>query len=239
MRSIGIALASLLLLPQVAMARGHRGEREERGGRVVVGAPGVRGRVVVGPRGGVVVRGPRVGVRIGVAPPRPRYEVRTRAPSPRHVWRAGYWGWRNGAHYWVAGNWILPPATGEVWVPAAWVNVNGAWEFHDGYWDNAEVAQPVVEEPPQPMVEAPPPVEVEPAGVEVEAPPPAPMAETAPPPPQPGWQWTPGHWQWHGHRYRWIPGHYQQPREGYVWMPGRWVPAGNHWRFQRGHWVAR
>src|SRR6185503_16729282 len=106
MRSIGIAMASLLLLPQVAMARPR-----DRGERVVVGAPGVRGRVVVGaPRAGVVVRGPRVGVRIGVAPPRPRYEVRTRAPSPRHVWRAGYWGWRNGAHYWVAGSWILPPA---------------------------------------------------------------------------------------------------------------------------------
>lgn len=206
MRSIGIALASLLLLPQVAMAH-------PRGERVVVSGPR-GGRVVVAPPGrGVVVGPPRGRVRIGIAPPPVRVEVRGVRPSPRHVWRSGYWGWRNGAHYWVAGGSILPPVVGEVWVPAGWSSVGGEWEFHDGYWSNPAYEEPVVETAP-----------------------PAPVVETAPPPPQQGWVWQAGHWQWHGNRYRWVPGHYVQPRAGYSWVPGQWVPAGNHWRWVRGHW---
>src|SRR5215207_8303165 len=49
--------------------------------------------------------------------------------------------------------------------------------------------------------------------------------QPAPPPlraePAPGHRrghvWSPGHWQWRGHRYVWIPGHYIAGRPGYAY----------------------
>src|SRR5262245_9298433 len=81
---------------------------------VVVGAPPPHvvapppPHVVVAPP---VVRGP--GVRVRMAPPPMRVEVRPMAPSPRHVWAPGYWQWRGGRHVWMAGSWIVPPVVGQ------------------------------------------------------------------------------------------------------------------------------
>src|SRR4051812_49402716 len=43
------------------------------------------------------------GVRVGVAPPPARVEVRPVAPSRAHVWIPGHWAWRHGAHVWIGG----------------------------------------------------------------------------------------------------------------------------------------
>jgi len=59
------------------------------------------------------------GVRVSVAPPALRHEVVPMAPSPRHQWIAGYWGWRGGAHLWIGGHWALPPAPGYAGSPLA------------------------------------------------------------------------------------------------------------------------
>jgi hypothetical protein len=53
-------------------------------------------------------------VRITVAPPAPRVEVRTVAPSPRHVWVPGHWRWHGNRHDWVGGHYVTPPHAGHV-----------------------------------------------------------------------------------------------------------------------------
>ena len=52
--------------------------------------------------------GTRVYVRI--APPAVVRETRSGAPSPRHVWIAGYQRWDGHAYVWVPGRWESPPA---------------------------------------------------------------------------------------------------------------------------------
>src|SRR5262245_51669278 len=81
-------------------------------------------------------RGQPVGpaVRVRVAPPVVRREVRVVAPSPRHVWVGGYWAWQGRRHVWIAGHWELPPAPNQMWVEARWVLENGEWVFYPGYW---------------------------------------------------------------------------------------------------------
>lgn len=140
-------------------------------------------------------------VRITVAPPAPRVEARPVAPSPRHLWVPGHWGWRGGRHDWVVGRYVVPPAAGRTWVEARWANEGGQWVFYDGHWaPGVVVVQPapavVVQPAPPPRAvivqPAPPPrvVVVQPA-----PPPRAVVVQPAPPPPVvvhpgrgPGWK---------------------------------------------------
>src|SRR5207245_2033788 len=99
-----ILAASLLSLPALAQ---HP---------VVVAPPPGRAVVVPAPRAGVVG-----GVRVNIAPPELRAEVRPPPPSAGHTWIAGHWGWRGGAHVWLGGTWVMPPESGMIWEPAQWV----------------------------------------------------------------------------------------------------------------------
>ena len=45
---------------------------------------------------------------VRVAPPRPLVERVVPAPSPRHVWVAGYYRWNGRAYLWVPGRWVVP-----------------------------------------------------------------------------------------------------------------------------------
>ena len=168
------------------------------------------------------------GVRVTAAPPPPRVEVRTAAPSAGHVWIAGHWAWRGAAHVWVPGHWALPPAAGYVWEPARWVNQNGQWVFYEGHWRVSAPAAPTV-------VYQPPPEPAQP--IEVEAAPPAPIAEVQPAAPFGGAVWIPGYWQWNGHHHVWVGGHWSAPRAGWVWEPHKWEhgPRGR-WHHVPGHW---
>lgn len=74
----------------------------------------------------------RVVVKVG--PPAARVEVRTAAPSHRHVWVGGSWRWNGSAHVWVAGGWHLPPRHGAVWVDGHWKRVSGGWTWVLGHW---------------------------------------------------------------------------------------------------------
>ncbi len=72
-------------------------------------------------------------IEIEVAPPTPRVEVIPVAPSPRHFWIPGYWGWARGAHYWVPGRYeVLRP--GWSWYSARWAPVGRRWHFYPGHW---------------------------------------------------------------------------------------------------------
>jgi hypothetical protein len=167
------------------------------------------------------------GVRVSVAPPPPRVEVRTVAPSPQHVWIGGHWAWRDSAHVWLPGHWALPPAAGYHWVHARWVNQGGQWVFYEGHWALNQPPQPTYVYDPGP----PPPQEV----VVQQAPPPD-IVEVRPVAPFGGAVWIPGYWHWNGYRHVWVGGHWSAARVGYVWEPHHWQRSPGGWRWVPGRW---
>jgi hypothetical protein len=65
--------------------------------------------------------------------------------------------------------------------------------------------------------------------------PPAPMYERAPAVRR-GYVWSPGYWDWRGHRHYWVPGSYIVERPGYVYAPPAWHQRGGRWYMQQGGW---
>jgi hypothetical protein len=71
---------------------------------------------------------------VAVAPPAPRIEVVTAAPSPNHFWIPGYWGYQPGyGHRWYGGRWEAPRA-GYSWSQPGWAGGARGWEFRHGGW---------------------------------------------------------------------------------------------------------
>jgi hypothetical protein len=81
-----------------------------------------------------VARADDVEVEVKVEPPAPRVEVIPAAPSPKHFWIHGYWGWSGGAHVWMPGRYeLLRP--GWAWTEARWAPVGaGVYHFYPGRW---------------------------------------------------------------------------------------------------------
>jgi hypothetical protein len=69
---------------------------------------------------------------VRVRPDVPVY-VRPAAPSPRHVWIEGEWGWHNGAYVYTNGYWVEPRA-GFVWVVGHWQQRRRGWFWVPGHW---------------------------------------------------------------------------------------------------------
>lgn len=71
-------------------------------------------------------------VRVRMAPPAPRREVR---PPPRrgYVWVPGYWEWRRGRFTWVEGR-FERERRGQRWREPRWVRRGGEWQFTPGGW---------------------------------------------------------------------------------------------------------
>ena len=61
-------------------------------------------------------------------------EERPSAPSPSHVWIAGYHTRRNGEWAWVSGQYAVPPSTDVVWVPGHWVAHLDGYAWIAGAW---------------------------------------------------------------------------------------------------------
>ena len=75
----------------------------------------------------------RIYVRIG--PPRAIVETRIVAPSPRHVWIAGYHRWDGATYVWVPGRWELPPEHFHTWVAGHWSHHHShGWYWVEGHW---------------------------------------------------------------------------------------------------------
>jgi hypothetical protein len=73
-----------------------------------------------------------VEVEVEVQPPVARVEVIPPAPSPKHFWIHGYWGW-GATHYWVPGRYeVIRPGYG--YAEARWVPVGRHWHFYPGRW---------------------------------------------------------------------------------------------------------
>jgi hypothetical protein len=83
----------------------------------------------------VVVASPTGEVLVAKAPPAPRTEVVTVAPSTSHVWQAGYWSYRNGRYVWVPGRYELRPRASAVWVPGHWDRTTRGWVWTPGHWE--------------------------------------------------------------------------------------------------------
>jgi len=70
------------------------------------------------------------------------------------------------------------------------------------------------------------------------------VVRTAPPPPRNevvpaarrGYVWTPGYWNWNGHRYVWTNGKYVKARHGYHYREPSWTETNGRWEFRRGEW---
>lgn len=92
---------------------------------------------VANPANGVVTAvAPAVSTTIvTVAPPALQTETVLAQPSPKYVWLAGYWSWRNDRYEWMSGHWQLPPNSGAVWVSPRWEQQGNAYKFTEGYWN--------------------------------------------------------------------------------------------------------
>ena len=77
--------------------------------------------------------GARVYVRMG--PPAAIREIRAFAPSPRHVWIAGYHRWDGHRYAWVRGRWDLPTGHSRGWVSGHWAHDRRhGWYWVEGHW---------------------------------------------------------------------------------------------------------
>jgi WXXGXW repeat (2 copies) len=73
-------------------------------------------------------------------------------------------------------------------------------------------------------------------GVVMVAPPPL-RVEVVGAPPNEGYVWLGGYWNWVGSRYEWVGGHWAAGRPGYHWVAHHWVREGDGWRMKAGRWV--
>jgi len=67
--------------------------------------------------------------------------------------------------------------------------------------------------------------------------PPAPIVETRPPAPGPGYVWTPGYYRWSGNSYAWTNGLWvHPPHHRHHYVAGAWVHRHSGWYFRPGYW---
>ena len=66
--------------------------------------------------------------------------------------------------------------------------------------------------------------------------PPSPREEIVGDPPEPGYVWLGGYWNWVGNRHEWVPGHWTVARPNREWIPYQWVRQGDGWTLKKGHW---
>jgi len=66
--------------------------------------------------------------------------------------------------------------------------------------------------------------------------PPPPPRVVEVPAPRPGYVWTPGYWNWEGHRHVWHEGVWVRERRGYHYVAPAWEPVDGQYGFRRGHW---
>lgn len=66
--------------------------------------------------------------------------------------------------------------------------------------------------------------------------PPAPRHEIVPPD-RAGYTWSPGYWDYRGHRHVWVAGQWMRDRRGYAYHAPQWVENNGRWTLQRGNWA--
>ena len=67
--------------------------------------------------------------------------------------------------------------------------------------------------------------------------PPAPVVETRPIAPGPGYMWTPGYYNWDGAHYVWVNGQWMlPPGHHHHYVAGAWVHHHRGWYYRDGYW---
>jgi hypothetical protein len=72
------------------------------------------------------------------------------------------------------------------------------------------------------------------AYIYVQTAPPAPVYETVPARPGPGYVWVGGYYRWNGSTYVWTRGHYV--RHAGAWCGGHWRHGRRGYYWVAGHW---
>jgi len=101
---------------------------------VVVAPPVPVAQPVGQPPSTVVVGAVPPPVVVPMAPPRPRFERRSRPAAPGQVWVPGAWSWNGSQHVWVAGHWDTPPRPRARWMQPQWRRQGRQWVVVPGYW---------------------------------------------------------------------------------------------------------
>jgi len=73
------------------------------------------------------------------------------------------------------------------------------------------------------------------AYIDIDIAPPAPREEIVLAP-RAGYVWSPGYWNWSGHKHVWVRGRNIREREGHHWVGDNWEQRGSHWHHEGGHW---
>jgi len=71
--------------------------------------------------------------------------------------------------------------------------------------------------------------------LDVDIAPPAPREEIVLAP-RAGYVWSPGYWNWTGHRHVWVRGRHIREHHGHHWVEDRWEQRGERWHHERGRW---
>src|SRR4051794_38303691 len=74
------------------------------------------------------------------------------------------------------------------------------------------------------------------AEVYVNSPPPPPVAEYRPYPPNPGYVWVDGYWDWTGYDWYWTNGFWAPPRQGYAYVRPAYTVDRGRYVYHRGYW---
>jgi len=124
---------------------------------------------------------------------------------------------------------VPPPRPSEHarWIPGYWHYDTGTFHWIAGLWDvpDADIAQDLTVHAPTPPPAEPPPTAEQPA------PEPRPAVTAV---------WTPGQWQWDGHRYIWVTGAWRiPPSPQHTWQPARWTISTRGAIFVPGGWRVR
>ena len=71
---------------------------------------------------------------VKLKPPISIHETRGPAPSPKHVWIAGYHRWDGNAYVWEKGRWEIPPREHAVWVAPKYTHRHDGYVYTEGHW---------------------------------------------------------------------------------------------------------
>ena len=71
--------------------------------------------------------------------------------------------------------------------------------------------------------------------VDIDVAPPAARVEVIPSARR-GYVWTPGYYNYSGHRHIWVGGRYVHERSGRHWTADSWEQRGNRWHHEAGRW---
>lgn len=73
-------------------------------------------------------------VRVRPNRPGPAVVVKSRRPSPRHVWVSEEWTPNGRGYAYRAGYWAIPPRPRAVWVSGHWANRPRGYVWVPGRW---------------------------------------------------------------------------------------------------------